>query len=94
VDYEEIMNKASCLSLVSNAILYCNTVKMTEIIEPLKQNGETINDETLTHISLLLHKHLITIGTYFTDSSIEQPETEGVLEFTVSEQNWPSNRKF
>lgn len=31
-DYEEIMNKASCLSLVSNAVLYWNTVKMTEII--------------------------------------------------------------
>ncbi|WP_242541868.1 transposase [Leptolyngbya sp. Cla-17] len=25
-DYEEIMNKASCLSLVSNGILYWNTI--------------------------------------------------------------------
>jgi len=30
-DYEEIMNKASCLSLVSNAILYWNTLKITDI---------------------------------------------------------------
>ena len=77
-DYEEIMNKASCLSLVSNAVLYWNTVKMTEIIERLKQNGETISDETLTHISLLPHKHLITMGTYFTDSTIEQLELENM----------------
>ena len=77
-DYEEIMNKASCLSLVSNAVLYWNTVKMTEIIERLKQNGETISDETLTHISLLPHKHLITMGTYFTDITIEQLELENV----------------
>jgi TnpA family transposase len=75
-DYEEIINKASCLSLVSNAVLYWNTVKMTEIINQLKQNGETMSDETLTHISLLSHKHLITMGTYFTDGSIEQPELE------------------
>ncbi len=31
-DYEEIMNKASCLSLVSNAILYWNTIKINDIL--------------------------------------------------------------
>lgn len=93
-DYEEVMNKASCLSWVSNAVLYWNTVKMTEIIDQLKKNGEVISDETLTHISLLPHKHLITMGTYFTDSTIDQPATEDVWEFTVSKQNWPSSRKF
>ena len=72
------MNKASCLSWVSNAVLYWNTVKMTEIIDQLKKNGEVISDETLTHISLLPHKHLITMGTYFTDSTIDQPATEDV----------------
>tara|TARA_Y100000815_G_scaffold241752_1_gene238212 strand:- start:353 stop:850 length:498 start_codon:yes stop_codon:yes gene_type:complete len=77
-DYEEIMNKASCLSLVSNAVLYWNTVKMTEIIAQLKKNGEAISDKTLTHISLLLHKHLITMGTYFTDTAIEEPEAKDV----------------
>jgi TnpA family transposase len=77
-DYEEIMNKASCLSLVSNAVLYWNTVKMTEIIDQLKHNGEMISDKALTHISLLPHKHLITMGTYFTDGTIEQLETKDV----------------
>lgn len=77
-DYEEIMNKASCLSLVSNAVLYWNTVKMSEIIAQLKKNGEVISDKTLTHISLLLHKHLITMGTYFTDAAIEEPEAKDV----------------
>ena len=71
-------HKASCLSLVSNAVLYWNTVKMIEIIVQLKQNGEAVSDETLTHISLLPHKHLITMGTYFTDSTIESLETESV----------------
>jgi hypothetical protein len=75
-DYEEIMNKASCLSLVSNAVLHWNTVKMTGIIAQLRKNGEKISNETLSHISLLMHRHLITMGTYFTDGVIEQPITE------------------
>jgi TnpA family transposase len=67
-DYEEIMNKASCLSLTSNAILYWNTVKMSEIVDQLRKNGENISDESLSHISLLSHKHVIPMGTYFTDT--------------------------
>jgi len=73
-DYEEIMNKASCLSLVSNAILYWNTIKMTEIIAMLRKNGEVIHDLTLSHISLLAHKHIIIMGTYFSDMVIKQPD--------------------
>jgi len=34
-DYEEIMNKASCLSLMSNAILYWNTTRISNIIDGL-----------------------------------------------------------
>jgi TnpA family transposase len=66
-DYEEIMNKTSCLSLVSNAILYWNTIKISEIIDQLRNNGEDISDEALSHISLLSYKHVIPMGTYFTD---------------------------
>jgi TnpA family transposase len=35
-DYEEIMNKASCLSLVSDAILYWNTSRSSDIVEGLR----------------------------------------------------------
>lgn len=64
-DYEEIMNKASCLSLVCNAILYWNTVKINDIVGSLRQQGEDIGDETLSHISLLPFRHVIPNGTYF-----------------------------
>ena len=64
-DYEAIMNKASCLSLVSNVILYWNTIKINDIVENLRQQGEVIEDETLSHISLLPFKHVIPNGTYF-----------------------------
>ena len=64
-DYEEIMNKASCLSLVSNAILYWNTIKINEIIENLRSQGADIDRETLSHISLLPFRHVVPNGTYF-----------------------------
>ncbi len=64
-DYKEIMNKASCLSLVSNAVLYWNTVKINGIVENLRKQGESIDGETLSHISLLPYKHVLSNGTYF-----------------------------
>ena len=66
-DYEEIMNKASCLSLVSNAILFWNTIKIDGILENLKSQGEKIENETLSHVSLLPFKHVLPNGTYFID---------------------------
>ena len=64
-NYQEIMNKASCLSLVSNAVLYWNTIKINEIIESLRTQGEAIARESLSHISLLPYKHVLPNGTYF-----------------------------
>lgn len=66
-DYEEIMNKASCLSLVSNAILYWNTLKINNIVEDLRSQEEEVSNETLSHISLLPFKHVVPNGTYFID---------------------------
>jgi TnpA family transposase len=64
-DYEEIMNKASCLSLVSNAILYWNTLKITEIVDQLRAQGDEVEPATLAHISLLPFRHVVPNGTYF-----------------------------
>jgi hypothetical protein len=52
-------------SLVSNAILYWNTLKIDSIIQNLRRQGEEIDDETLSHISLLPFKHVLPNGTYF-----------------------------
>ncbi len=64
-DYEEIMNKATCLSLLSNAALVWNTVQMSRIIEQLRASGETITNEELARVSPLAFSHIIPNGTYF-----------------------------
>lgn len=63
-DYEEIMNKASCLSFVSNAILYWNTQQMEKIVNQLVAEGYPVNDEDVGRISPLMSKHLIVHGVY------------------------------
>ena len=62
------MNKASCLSPVSNAVLYWNTIKITDIVEDLRLQGEEIDDDTLSYISLLPFKHVVPNGTYFIEN--------------------------
>ena len=63
-DYTEIMNKASCLSLLSNAILIWNTVHITDVVKRLREKGHQIQDKHLAGVSLMLYKHIIVNGTY------------------------------
>ena len=64
-DYDEIMNKATCLSLLSNAVVVWNTVQMTQIIAQLRASGETITDDELARVSPMAFAHVIPNGTYF-----------------------------
>lgn len=71
-DAEEIMNKASCLSLLSNAVLVWNTLRITEIVNQLRAAGHAIADQDLARVSPLMHAHVIPNGTYrFSDE--EEP---------------------
>uniref|UniRef100_UPI003AF613B8 Tn3 family transposase n=2 Tax=Thiolapillus sp. TaxID=2017437 RepID=UPI003AF613B8 len=63
---------ASSLSLVSNAILYWNTSRISNIVDELRKQGETVDDDLLAHISLLPYKHVLPNGTYF----IEQEDVK------------------
>jgi TnpA family transposase len=63
-DYEEMMNIASCLSFLSNAVLLWNTPKIYSIINKLRAGGMSIDDEDIARISPLLFRHLIVHGMY------------------------------
>ena len=63
-DLAQIMNKASCLSLLSNAILVWNTVHISDIVTRLRGKGHTISDEHLAGVSPMLRKHVIVNRTY------------------------------
>lgn len=71
-DADEIMNKASCLSLLSNAVLVWNTLRIAENVNQLRATGHVIADQDLARVSPLMHAHVIPNGTYrFSDE--EEP---------------------
>jgi Tn3 transposase DDE domain/Dimerisation domain len=58
------MNKASCLSLLSNAVLVWSTMAIMKIITQLRAAGDTVADEDLARTSPLMYQHVIPNGTY------------------------------
>ena len=58
------MNKASCLSLLSNAILLYNTIHIGHILDQAKAAGQIFSPEAIAHVPPLLFEHVIVNGTY------------------------------
>jgi TnpA family transposase len=63
-DYYQMMNRASCLSLLSNAVLVYNTLRIARMLEQAHAQGQTFTPEALAHISPLMYRHVIVNGTY------------------------------
>ena len=64
-DYEEVMNKANCLSPLSNAVLVWNTVNIARIVEQLRAAGHRVCDEDPARVSPLAHAQVFPTGSYF-----------------------------
>ena len=76
-DYAEIMNKASCLSLLSNAVLIWNTVQIDRIVGQLRAAGHVVLDEDLARVSPLLHAHITPNGSYFQSPRVRTAHVPG-----------------
>ncbi len=61
---DDIINKASSLSLISNAILVWNTTQIERIVRKLRADGHVIENSHLAHISPLMFEHIIVNGVY------------------------------
>lgn len=62
------MNKPSCLSLVSNATLYEDPAKIGEAVDRLRAQANTLDNEELSHASLLPFRHVMPNRTHFAES--------------------------
>jgi Tn3 transposase DDE domain len=49
--YEEQLNQASCLNLVTNAVVLWNTVYMRAVLDQLKAEGQHVDDADVVHLS-------------------------------------------
>lgn len=45
------MNQAGCLNLVTNAVVTWSTVYMAAVIDRLRAEGKTVNDEDIARLS-------------------------------------------
>lgn len=63
-DYEEIMNKASCLSLVSNAVLLWNTHHMQKLMTKMEIQGHVLQEDIIARIAPLTFKNITVHGIY------------------------------
>ncbi len=63
-DYFQMMNQVNCLSLLSNAIIAWNTLRLGEILEGVEKAGRRFTPEALAHVQPLQFKHVIVNGAY------------------------------
>jgi TnpA family transposase len=61
---EDLVNQASCLNLVTNAVIVWNTVYMTEAVAQLKREGYPVNESDLAHIWPSRYEHINVYGRY------------------------------
>src|SRR5262245_23826434 len=64
IGYYQMMNRASCLSLLSNAVLVYNTLRIGRVLEQAKAQGQAFTLEAMAHISPLARRHVIVNGIY------------------------------
>jgi hypothetical protein len=61
---EVLAHQASCLNLVTNAVIVWNTVYMAAAVEQLKQEGYPVYETDLVHIWPTRYAHLNVYGKY------------------------------
>ena len=64
---ETSMHTFSCLSILHNAVVAWNTIQIGKIVGQLRVEGQQIEDETLSHVTPLLRKHINPFGRYYFD---------------------------
>ena len=69
-DYEAIMNKASCLSLLSNAVVLWNTLQIERIVTDLRASGMPIRGEERVHVWPLQRRHITPNDAYFVNRTL------------------------
>ena len=64
---DEQNNQASCLTLLTNAVVAWNTIYITAALDQLKTEGYTPLDEDLSHLSPARYEHINPYGKYHFD---------------------------
>jgi hypothetical protein len=66
-EFGDQLHTFSCLSILHNAVVAWNTIQVGKIVSQLRGEGQQIEDETLSHVTPLLRKHINPFGRYYFD---------------------------
>jgi TnpA family transposase len=73
-EFGDQVHTFSCLSVLHNAVVAWNMIHIGEIVGQLRADGHDIDDETLSHVTPLLRKHINPFGRYHFDlDRIQKP---------------------
>lgn len=67
---DDHLNQANCLNLITNAIIVWNTVYMQAAVQHLRQNGQVISEDEMSHLSPVRFEHINVYGKYSFDISV------------------------
>jgi TnpA family transposase len=90
---DELVNQASCLNLVTNAVILWNTVYMAEAVAQLKREGYPVNESDLAHIWPTRYAHINVYGRYYFNIE-EAQKREGLRPLRRTGSPIPSLSKF
>jgi TnpA family transposase len=76
-EFGDQVNTFSCLSILHNAVVAWNTIQIGRIVSDLRAEGHQIEDETLSHVTPLLRKHINPFGRYYFDLNRMQQTRTG-----------------
>jgi rRNA maturation protein Nop10 len=65
-------DQSSCLTLVTNAVIIWNTIYMAAALDYLKQEGYSISEEDIAHLSPARFDHINPYGKYRFDMTENQ----------------------
>jgi TnpA family transposase len=61
---EELTNQASCLNLITNAVVTWNTIYIEAALNQLRSEGHQISDEDINRLSPTRYEHVNPYGIY------------------------------
>ena len=73
---EELTNQASCLNLITNAVVTWNTLYMEAAINQLRSEGHQISDEDINRLSPTRYEHINPYGIYQFDIEAESKRVQ------------------
>jgi TnpA family transposase len=66
-EFGDQVHTFSCLSVLHNAVVAWNMIQIGDIVGQLRAEGHEIDDETLSHVTPLIRKHINPFGRYHFD---------------------------